>query len=167
MFFLPVDVPGARTVMAVGSQPARARSTGSASARSMVMPNFWRTWVVRSTYQHWFRAGSHSLTSLATFWCRLTLGEARVRFSRSEVNWERVDLLVTHGPRAACQILDRTPFIGLIRPAAALLPQWWCNPLWLVEFCKDESSNVPSGAKYSQRRHQCRLAVKLCRGALR
>ena len=81
---VPVDVPGVVMIMAVDSQPARTRSTASAPAQSMVSLHLSRTWMVLSTYHHWFRAGSHSLTSLATFWCRLTLEGDKVRFRRSE-----------------------------------------------------------------------------------
>ena len=42
--------------------------------------------MVRSTYQHRFRSGSHSAASLSLFWSRLTLGDASVRFRRSEAN---------------------------------------------------------------------------------
>ena len=41
-------------------------------------------------YEYRFCSGSHSAASLSDFWCRLTLGEARVRFKRSGANSVRV-----------------------------------------------------------------------------
>ena len=54
--------------------------------------------MVRSTYQHRFRSGSHSAASLSLFWSRLTLGDASVRFRRSEANSGRVAGLEAHRP---------------------------------------------------------------------
>ena len=53
---------------------------------------------MRYTYQHRFSSGSHSATSLATFWCRLTLGDASVRFRRSDANSDRVVGLAAQRP---------------------------------------------------------------------
>ena len=78
-----VEPPSASTTISVDSHVARTLSIASASARSRVSPYSSRTWMVRYTYQHWFRLGSQSAASLSLFWWRLTLGDARVRLSRS------------------------------------------------------------------------------------
>ena len=72
---------------APGQYPARAVL---ASAWSIVRLYLRLTCTTRFTYQHWFRGGSHSARSLSTFWCRFTLGLARVRLSRSLAKVRRV-----------------------------------------------------------------------------
>ena len=62
------DLPSSSTTISVDSHPASTPSMASASARSMVSPYSRRTSTTRSTYQHSFRSGSHSATSLSLFW---------------------------------------------------------------------------------------------------
>ena len=93
-----VEVPPTSTTISVESHSARTVSIASASARSTVNPYSRRTWTVRSTYQHWFWSGSQSDASLSTFWWRLTLGDASVRFSRSEAYSALISGLAAQSP---------------------------------------------------------------------
>ena len=76
-------IPHSTTTISVAPHCESTASAASASSRSIVRPYLRRTSSVQATNQHALRSGVHSATSLPLFWCRLTLGLASVRFSRS------------------------------------------------------------------------------------
>ena len=55
-----VEPPCSGSTMSVDSHLAKTVSIAAASARSMVRPYSRRTRMMRYTYQHSFRSGSHS-----------------------------------------------------------------------------------------------------------
>ena len=133
------EVPGASTIISEDAHPARTLSIASASARSMVSPYSRRTCMVRATYQHWFSLGSHSAASLATFWCRLTLGDASVRFRRPDANSARVAGFAAQRPLSwaserammcsmsvSRMLSNHVPSVGTV-DAAEFLDDAWFN----------------------------------------
>ena len=97
----------------------------------MVSWYFRRTCTTLSTYQHWFSSGSHSAASLSLFWWRLTLGDASVRFSRSDANSDLATSLAAHKPLSwasdlATIVLD-VSFTDAVKPGPRVgpyIPPW-------------------------------------------
>ena len=91
-------IPHSTTTISVAPHCESTASAASASSRSIVRPYLRRTSSVRATNQHALRSGVHSATSFALFWCRLTLGLASVRFSKSVANVALTFELAAHNP---------------------------------------------------------------------
>ena len=118
------EVTGDNITIPVELHVARTASIASASTGSMVRLYSRRIWTMRYTYQHSFSSGSHSDASLSLFWWRLTLGDASVRFSRSDANSALAASLAAHKPPvvglgAGDDMLD-VSFPGAVKPGACV-----------------------------------------------
>ena len=100
------------------AQPASTRRAVEASAWFIVRLYLRLTSTTWFTYQHWFRAGSHSARSLAIFWCLFTLGLARVRLSRSRPKAFLAALSTAHRP-LSCASLRATMCSMSVSPVLA------------------------------------------------